>query len=565
LSYPRTLALGPDESVYVIDAGHDQIQSFTPDGRFLARFRIPGTETVPLPPRRELVDLAVHPSGDVYVIDAPNEFSLILPDQPPPDRVVRFTGDGEFAQAWGGTGSAPGQFVHPTGIAVDLDGAILVADAGNGRIQTFAPDGTVLDVWGSQGQTVGARATPVPVERAPGQPLFTIPPLRIKVAPDGTVLVAIGGAERRVQRFAPDGAFLGLWRPGGPIEAMAFDRAGNVYVPSGGISSEPWRVRVFSPEGEVLREWEVPDFPAGIAVDARGDVYLSLESGPLDAPLLKFDGEGRLLASWGGPNRAPGELDDPRGIAADAIGNVYVADLGNHRVQRFDSDGTFLDQWTGESLGLNRALWPFDVAIGPGGHVYVLDDLSTILQVSREGRLMREWSAADGGGAFHLDVDARERVYAAAGCVWVSNPDSGALTCWPSAADGVPYAEPYSIATDRAEHVYVSDLRHNVVSQMTTDGRLLTTWSGEGVGPAEFLEPLELAVDPAGNVYIGSYRLIQKLNRDGVLLASWETADPEEPGLALPAGVTVDGVGYVYIVERYNNLVKKFAQRGQAI
>lgn len=94
---------------------------------------------------------------------------------------------------------------------------------------------------------------------------------------------------------------------------------------------------------------------------------------------------------------------------------------------------------------------------------------------------------------------------------------------------------------------------------------LLATWSGEGVGPAGFLEPLELAVDAAGNVYVASYRLVQKLSSDGDLLASWETAGPHEPGLALPAGIAVGGDGSVYVVERYNNLVRKFAQRGQPL
>jgi streptogramin lyase len=295
-----------------------------------------------------------------------------------------------------------------------------------------------------------------------------------------------------------------------------------------------------------------------------------LESGLLDAPLLKFDGEGRLLTSWGGPNRAPGELDDPRGITTDAAGNVYVADLGNHRGQRFDGDGTFLDQWTGESLGLGRALWPYDVAVGPGGHVYVLDDLSTIVQVTREGRFVREWAVAEGARAFHFDVDAQGRVYAVgrvgfgADSIWVFGPDGELVDSWPSIAAGITNPNPYSIAIDGTGNVYISDLRSNLVSKMTPDGVLLATWSGEHVGPpAGFYEPLELAVDPAGNVYIAGYRLIQKLSGDGALLASWETAEPQEPGLALPQAVAVDGAGYVYVVVRYNNLVKKFAQRGQ--
>jgi DNA-binding beta-propeller fold protein YncE len=479
---------------------------------------------------------------------------------------VRFNSEGAFVQEWGGRGSAPGQLLQPTGIAIGADGNILVADAGNQRIQKFTPDGALLDMWSSEAQTVGERATPVAVQRAPDEGVIATG-LLIAAAPDGTIYVANDGSEPRVQRFRPDGTFLGDWSWGGP-RAMAVDTAGNVYVTSGSIGSVRGtpRVRVFSPMGELLREWDVADRPSGIAVDGQGNVYVDYQRGLLDAPLQKFDGQGRLLTSWGGPNRAPGEMDEPRGIAADATGNVYVADLGTHRVQRFNSTGDFVVEWTGASLGLGRELQPYDVAVGPRGDIFVLDDLSTVVQVNRDGRRVQEWYATDGAPAFHLDVDPLGRVYAAGDIIWVSSPDGEVVNSWPIVAEGIQYPAPWSIAIDVAGHVYVSDLRSNVVSKLTTDGRLLATWRGEGVGPAEgFYEPLELAVDAAGNVYVAGYRLVQKLSGDGELLAAWETAGPQEPGLALPSGVAVDGDGHVYVVEQYNNLAKQFAQRGQRL
>src|SRR6266571_4521585 len=73
------------------------------------------------------------------------------------------------------------------------------------------------------------------------------------------------------------------------------------------------------------------------------------------------------LLQWGTPGSGDGQFNGPAGVAVDASGNVYVADYGNHRVQKFTDTGTFLTQWGGQFNG------PTGVAVDASGNVYVGD------------------------------------------------------------------------------------------------------------------------------------------------------------------------------------------------
>ncbi len=79
--------------------------------------------------------------------------------------------------------------------------------------------------------------------------------------------------------------------------------------------------------------------PLGVAVDESGNIYVA-EYG--NHRIQKFDSEGNLLARWGTRGPGDGQFDHPRGVAVDGSGNVYVADTGNNRIQKFDSGGGFL-------------------------------------------------------------------------------------------------------------------------------------------------------------------------------------------------------------------------------
>jgi DNA-binding beta-propeller fold protein YncE len=80
--------------------------------------------------------------------------------------------------------------------------------------------------------------------------------------------------------------------------------------------------------------------PTDVAFDPAGDIFIS--DGYINSRVAKADKDGNWIKSWGDRGDKPGEFNTPHSIAADAQGNIYVADRGNRRIQVFDSDGKFL-------------------------------------------------------------------------------------------------------------------------------------------------------------------------------------------------------------------------------
>ena len=165
--------------------------------------------------------------------------------------------------------------------------------------------------------------------------------------------------------FGPDGKFireigknLYAWSFG---HAVRVDKDDNIWA----IDKGSDMVIRFNPEGRVTmvfgRKQEasdettgplkhpVPPLPAedgrfrqvtDVAFGPEGDIFIS--DGYINSRIAKADKDGNWIKSWGNRGTNPGEFNTPHNIAADAKGNVYVADRGNRRIQVFDSEGKFL-------------------------------------------------------------------------------------------------------------------------------------------------------------------------------------------------------------------------------
>jgi DNA-binding beta-propeller fold protein YncE len=211
--------------------------------------------------------------------------------------------------------------LSPVGVALDGQGAIYVADSGNGRIQRF-------DARGSPAGSVGA---PGP---EPGQ--FNQPS---DMAVDGAGNVYVADTwNHRIQKFGPDLALITTW--GGP---------------TGDLINPP-------PD----RFWG----PRGIAVDGEANVWVT-DTGT--HRVRKFAPDGTPLGSWGSRGRQPGQFQEPVGIAAGADGSIYVADAGNARIQKFDASFTFvaeyaINEWTDRD-GRNK---PY-LSVLPDGRLLATD------------------------------------------------------------------------------------------------------------------------------------------------------------------------------------------------
>lgn len=128
--YPTDVALLADGTLVVADAYNDRIQIFRPDGTFLRRWGGPFGLNLPggFPGWfRVATGVGVDLQGHIFVADFYNH------------RIQKFTSNGRFLVAFGHPGTSPGELDRPTDVAVDEEGNLYVVDFGNDRIQVFKP------------------------------------------------------------------------------------------------------------------------------------------------------------------------------------------------------------------------------------------------------------------------------------------------------------------------------------------------------------------------------------------------------------------------------------------
>src|SRR3989442_691485 len=114
------------------------------------------------------------------------------------------------------------------------------------------------------------------------------------------------------------------------------------------------------------------NYPYGVTTDAAGNVYVA-DNG--NHRIQKFTDAGAYLTQWGSYGSGNGHFYAPCGVATNAAGNVYVADRGNPRIQKFTGTGTYLTRWgsLGNGDGQFNAFGPSGVATDATGNVYVSD------------------------------------------------------------------------------------------------------------------------------------------------------------------------------------------------
>src|SRR5207249_887377 len=152
----------------------------------------------------------------------------------------------------------------------------------------------------------------------------------------------------RVQKFSPEGAFLGFWQmpqtDKGKPKGMCRDEKGNIVV----LEPHYSRVNHFTPEGRLVAQWGAHGtnagelaFPRSVIVNSRGDIFVS-EYG-LTERVQQFTAEGeQLVRVLGRSGNGEGEFNRAEGLGIDALDRLYVADSCNHRIEIFSPDGKFV-------------------------------------------------------------------------------------------------------------------------------------------------------------------------------------------------------------------------------
>lgn len=132
-----------------------------------------------------------------------------------------------------------------------------------------------------------------------------------------------------------------------------------------------------------------------------------------------------------------------------------------------------------------------------------------------------------------------------------------------SDAPGGPLLRPIGIAVALDGTVDVTDARLRVI-EFAPDGHVRRAWGREGTGRGEFSNPVGIAIDHQGAVYVSDYEQdrIQKFGPTGEFLAAFGSSGSAEGHFRSPAGATVDDAGAVYVADFYNHRVQKLRGDG---
>ena len=258
--------------------------------------------------------------------------------------------------------------------------------------------------------------------------------------------------------------------------------------------------------------------PMGIAADSMGNLYVA-DSG--ENQILKFNSHGNLLAHWGKSGIHDNSLffNQIFSLAVDSSSNLYVADAGMDKVMKYSVDGVLLGQWGQAGSGAGQLRYPFGVAVDRSGTIYLADSFNARIQ-----------KLALGQSAFTQVTPV------------------GLLQ------------EPVGLTLDGQGNIITTDYNANVLVKYNETTGASTTIGGPGSGQGQFLNPTSVLLDGSGNILVVDYNnnRVQMLDPQGSYLKEWGTSGPSDWRLKYPVGAVISE-GFLYVTDSGNHRIVKYS------
>jgi sugar lactone lactonase YvrE len=532
----------------------------------------------------EPMGIAVDASGNLFIADSGNHcIRKVIPSGAL--STIAGTGTAGFNEDESDASknkAKNAQLTHPTGVAVDLNGNLVIADSGNNRIRKIA-SGIISTVAGNGNSGFsgdGGSATSaqlhlpnsVTVDMAGNLYISDSYNFRIRKVTPGGVISTIAG--QGTAGFSGDGGLATsaqLYLPMG----ISLDASDNLYiadyvnrrireVASDGLINTVAGIGTqgFSGDGGPATLAQL-HLPTGVSSDGTGNLFIADSN---NSRIRKVTPNGIIntvagngIAGFGGDGgpATSAQLNQPIGVTLDVAGNLFISDSANQRIRKVTPDGvisTVAGKGTpgfsgdGGAAIVAQLNQPGGIAVDSIGNLFIADVVNNrIREVTPDGVI--HTVAGMGGAAF--------------------GGDGGRATF-------ALLHSPAGVAIDTKGNIVIADSGNNRIREVTTDGVIRTVagigaagFNGDG-GPAIAAAmnwPTAIAVDSTGNLFISDHNnRIRKVTSDGIIttIAGIGTAGfSGDEGWAisaqlnLPMGIAVDAAGNLFIADYDNNRIRE--------
>ncbi len=474
----------------------------------------------------------------IYVADTSNN---TIRQVTPAGVVTTLAGTPSLIGSSNGTGSAA-QFYFPNGLALDSSGNVYIADTFNQDIRVMTPSGTVTTLAGTATTTLPGKAGDVNGTGTAAS--FNSP---TGVAVDGSGNVYIADSTNNTIRKASFGVVTTF--AGGATQGL-----------------DPFFTSITGLTAHF-------NYPLGMAIDSSGNLYVADTTsqvirkiasgaviGPMTVAVSYFDGTVSStttpIAGYADGTGTAARFLNPRGMGADGVGNLYVADTGNQVIRK---------------IVVSTAA--VSTLCGTAGAIGSADGTTSAVQFNNPTAV-----AANSAGTLIYVADTYNHTIRQITSAGVSTTIAGTANS-PGSTDGIGAAAlfdyPAGVAVDSTGNVYVSDSGNCTIRKLTLSagnwtsttiaGSAGVAGSADGTGSsALFSNPTGMAVDSSGNVYVADTgnHTIRMVTPAGVVTTIGGTAGVAggvngigtAAQFSSPVGVIVGPAG-LYVVDGGNNRI----------
>lgn len=475
--------------------------------------------------------LAFDKTGNLYIADSKNNRVRMVDTT---GKITTFAGTGASSPGGAGTFNDGGLAINsllrlPSGVFVDGSGNVFIADTGDNVIRKVTTDGIINTVVGDgYGAFLGDTLPAINAE------LHT--PTDVYVDSSGNIYIA----------DSANAAIREVTASTGIINTVA----GNQTVGDTGDTGPATSAGI--------------TVPYAVVVDSSGNIFFA-ENG--DGKVRKVTiatniittvvGAGTNGFGGDGSSAVKALLNFPTGVALDSSGNIYIADSLNRRIRKVAGTtistlaGNGVLSYSGDGGAATSAQLntPDAVAVDSSGNLYIADTFNNVVRKVTAAGII---STIAGTGAAGFGGDG-------------------------GAATAAQLNGPQGIAVDSSGNVYVADTQNARVRKIS--GGAINTVAGNGTAgyggdgsaatAAQLDDPIGLAVDSAGNLYIADFinSRIRKVSGGNIATVagtglsgySGDGGPATSAQLYNPAGVAVDANGNLYIADLGNNAVRKIS------